>query len=299
MSFPFWFKATRPWSLPASTMPVVLTAAYVFFLQKTSEISVHWELLALVFLAVICYHLGLNMISDLDDFKTGVDNEHSLGYKSPLVKGEIDGKPWKTNALLLLMVGTITGFFLVYTSGLHLLWIGGIGLISGYFYTFFKKYAMGDALIFVLFGLLSVQGTYYVLTSELSLTAVFLAIPVGFITTGILHANNTRDIAYDSKVDFHSQASVVGFRTAQWEYAGLIFGAYLAVILMAVFNILPYGSLLVLLTFPIGLKNVQTMFKASSENLEPFMFLDEATAKLQLVFTVVLSLGISLSTLFL
>jgi 1,4-dihydroxy-2-naphthoate octaprenyltransferase len=300
MKISFWLKATRPWSLPASTMPVVLTAAYLFYAQQTNEISVNWWLIPLVFFAVISYHLGLNMISDFYDFKSGVDNKNSLGYISPLVKREIGEKKWRTVAFCVLEAGTVIGLYLTWKSGLHLLWIGGFGLIAGYLYSIiFKKYALGDLLIFTLFGVLIVQGTFYVLTSELSLTAVFLAIPVGFITTAILHANNTRDIAYDAKVDFHSQASVVGFRFAQWEYVFLIFGAYLAVILMVTFSILPLWSLVVLLTFPLGLINVKTMFKANKENLEPIMFLDEATAKLQLAFTVTLSLGIFISTLFL
>ena len=289
MSFIFWFKSTRPWSLPASTMPVVLTVAYLFFVQKTNEISIIWWLLPFVFVAVICYHAGLNMISDLNDYKMGVDTKDSLGYKSPLVKGEVNEKKWLKVALCILGIGTGIGFFLVWKSGLHLLWIGGIGLIAGYFYHIFKKYTLGDLLIFVIFGVLIVQGTFYVLTSQLSLTAVYLSVPVGLITSAILHANYTRDIVHDLQAGVRTQASIVGLRKAQWEYAGLIFGAYLAVVLLVAFNILPHLSILVLLTFPFGLILVKTMFKVSKENLEPILSLDEKTAKLQLVFSLFLS----------
>jgi 1,4-dihydroxy-2-naphthoate octaprenyltransferase len=180
-----------------------------------------------------------------------------------------------------------------------LLWIGAIGLIAGYFYHIFKKHALGDLLIFVLFGVLIVQGTFYVLTSELSLTAVYLSVPVGLITSAILHANYTRDIVHDMQAGVRTQASIVGLRNAKIEYAGLIFGAYLAVVLLTVFNVLPYLSLLVLLTFPIGLTNVKKMLNVSREHLEPILSLDEATAKLQLAFTGLLSLGIFIQTLFL
>jgi 1,4-dihydroxy-2-naphthoate octaprenyltransferase len=298
MSFSFWLKATRPWSFPASTMPVVLAAAYLFFLQQTSGNLINWWLLPFVFIAVVCYHAGLNMISDLNDFKTGVDTEQSLGYKSPLVIGETSEKEWKNVALSILGTGTLIGFFLVWKSGLHLLWIGGIGLIAGYFYHIFKKYTLGDLLIFVIFGLLVVQGTFYVLTSELSITAVFLSIPVGLVTSAILHANYTRDIVHDLQAGVKTQASIVGLRNAKIEYAVLVFGAYLAVVLLNVFGVLPWLSLLVVLTFPIGLTNVKTMFKVSKENLEPILNLDEKTAKLQLAFTLLLSLGIFIQTFF-
>jgi 1,4-dihydroxy-2-naphthoate octaprenyltransferase len=298
MSFSFWLKATRPWSFPASAMPVVLTASYLFSLQHTFENSINWWLLPLIFIAVICYHAGLNLISDLNDFKMGVDTKNSLGYKSPLVTGVAGEKEWKNVAFLILGTGTFIGFFLVWKSGLHLLWIGGIGLIAGYFYHIFKKYTLGDLLIFVIFGLLIVQGTFYVLTSELSLTAVFLSIPVGLVTSAILHANYTRDIVHDLQAGVKTQASIVGLRNAKIEYAILIYGAYLAVVLLVVFNVLSYLSLLVLPTFPIGFMNVKTMFKVSTENLEPILNLDEKTAKLQLAFTGLLSLGIFIQTFF-
>jgi 1,4-dihydroxy-2-naphthoate octaprenyltransferase len=249
----------------------------------------------MIFIAVICYHAGLNMISDLNDFKTGVDTEESLGYKSPLVTGEINEKQWKKIAFFILGIGTGIGINLAWQSGWHLLWIGGIGLIAGYFYHIFKKYTLGDLLIFVIFGILVVQGTFYVLTSELSVTALFLAIPVGLITSAILHANYTRDIVHDMQAGVKTQASIVGLRNAKIEYMFLVFGAYLAVILLVAFDILPYLSLLVLLTFPIGLIHVKTMIKVSKENLEPILNLDEKTAKLQLVFTGFLSILILIS----
>ena len=291
----FWIKATRPWALPASIMPVVLAAAYLFFLQQTEGIFVDWQWLPLVLIAVVCYHLGLNMVSDFYDFKMGVDHALLPGYQSPLVKGEVSEKKWKIVAGSILGFGTGVGFLLTFQCGYHLLWIGGIGLIAGYFYHIFKKYTLGDVLIFVLFGVLTVQGTFYVLTSELSVTALLLSIPVGLITTAIIHANYTRDRVHDLQAGVRSQASIVGLRIAQWEYVGLISGAYLAIIALVIFEVLPYLSLPVLLTFPVGLKNVKTMFKASQENVEPILVLDEETAKLQLIFTSILSLLIFIS----
>ena len=291
MSFTFWFKATRPWSLPASTMPVVLTVAYLFEAQQAFWAPINWQWLPLIFVAVICYHLGLNMISDLNDFKSGVDTKDMLGYKSPLVKGDIDEKSWIKVAIGILAIGTAIGFFLAFKSGLTLLWIGGIGLITGCFYHLFKKIALGDVLIFVLFGVLIPVGTTFVLTSELWPGPAVITIPVGLITAAILHANNTRDIAHDQKVGNRTQASILGFRRAQRRYAILIFGAYFLTLFITVI-FLPVMAPLVFLTFPMALKNVKTMYRASSENIEPIVDLDESTAKLQLIFTVVFSFGI-------
>jgi len=291
----FWIKATRPWSFPASTMPVVLTAAYVFYQQQTTDLSVSWFFLPAVFVAVVCYHAGLNMISDFNDFKTGVDTKESLGYKSPLVMGVISEKQWKIVAHSILLSGTGLGFIMAISSGYHLLWMGGIGLIAGYFYHIFKKYTLGDLLIFVLFGVLIVQGTFYVLTSELSVTAVYLSIPIGLITTAILHANYTRDIVHDLQAGVKTQASLVGLRNAKIEYAILVFGGYLMVVVLVFFEILPLLCLGIFLTLPLGIINTKTIIKVSKENLTPILDLDEKTAKLQLLFTLSLSCLILIS----
>ncbi|MCL2412716.1 MAG: prenyltransferase [Bacteroidales bacterium] len=297
-----WIHAFRPWTWAASIMPVTLTSAYAFYLQKSGMMSVEWWLLPLILLAVIAYQSGMNMASDLDDFKWRVDTTESLGEEKLLVSEKSTEKPWRKVYVCVLGFGTLIGFFLAYHlwqagHGLHLLWLGGFGLISGYYYIYFKKYGLGDLLIFTIFGPLITLGTFYVLTGQLSLMAVLIAIPTGLINCGILHANHTRDISYDIKAGIHSLASMAGFRSAQWLYAIFVFGAYLGVGILIVLNILPLTSLLVLLVLPIAIVNVKTMFKASSDDPKTILTLDEMTGKLQVAFTGLLSLGIFIHTL--
>jgi len=297
-----WIHAFRPWTWAASIMPVTLTSAFAFYLQKSGGISVEWWLLPFVFLAVISYQSAMNMTSDLDDFKWKVDTKDSLGEEKLLVTEKSTEKPWKKVAFSVLGLGTLIGFWLTYHlwqagSGLHLLWIGGFGLITGYYYIYFKKYGLGDLLIFTIFGPLITLGTFYVLTGNLSLMAILIAIPTGLINCGILHANHTRDISFDVKAGVKSLASIAGFCNAQKLYAIFIFGAFLGVGTLVVLGTLPLPSLLAFLVFPIALANVKTMFKASSEDPNTILTLDEATGKLQVAFTALLSLGIFIHSL--
>jgi len=297
-----WIHAFRPWTWAASIMPVTLTSAFVFYLQRTDGISVDWWLLPLILLAVVSYQSGMNMTSDLDDFKWKVDTKDSLGEEKLLVTQKSTEKPWKKVAFCVLGLGTLIGFFLAYHlwqagNGLHLLWIGGFGLITGYYYIYFKKYGLGDLLIFTIFGPLITLGTFYVLTGGLSLMAVLIAIPTGLINCGILHANHTRDISWDVKAGVRSLASMTGFRNAQRLYAIFVFGAFLGVGALVMFGALPLPALLALLVFPIGLANVKTMFRGTSEEPNTILTLDEATGKLQVAFTALLSLGILVHSL--
>lgn len=297
-----WIHAFRPWTWAASIMPVTLTAAFAFYLQRTEGLSVEWWLLPLIFIAVVAYQSGMNMTSDLDDFKWKVDTKDSLGEEKLLVTEKSTEKPWKKVAFCVLGIGTLIGFFLIYHlwqagHGLHLLWLGGFGLIAGYYYIYFKKYGLGDLLIFTIFGPLITLGTFYVLTGELSLMAVLIAIPTGLINCGILHANHTRDISFDVKANVRSLASMAGFRAAQKLYAIFIFGAFLGVGALVVLGILPLLCLLILLVFPIALINVKTMFKATSDDPNTILTLDEMTGKLQVAFTGLLAVGIFVHSL--
>jgi len=298
-----WIHAFRPWTWAASIMPVTLTAAFAFYLQQTGFISnVSWWLLPLIYIAVVAYQSGMNMTSDLDDFKWKVDTTESLGEEKLLVTQKSTEKPWKKVAFCVLGLGTLIGFFLAWRlwqagHGFHLLWLGGFGLISGYYYIYFKKYGLGDLLIFTIFGPLITLGTFYVLTGGLSLMAVLIAIPTGLINCGILHANHTRDISYDEKAGVRSLASMTGFNVAQKLYAFFIINAFLGVATMVIIGILPVLALAIFLVLPIAIVNMKTMFKAKSDDPNMILTLDEMTGKFQVVFTGLLAVGIFVHTL--
>ncbi|GAH02644.1 unnamed protein product, partial [marine sediment metagenome] len=68
--FKKWLTAVRPWALPASTMPVIFgTSLAVVF--GNAPFDIFRFLLAL--LAMVILHSAANMMSDVFDFKRGLD----------------------------------------------------------------------------------------------------------------------------------------------------------------------------------------------------------------------------------
>ena len=51
--------------------------------------------------------------------------------------------------------------------------------------------------VFIFFGLITVEGTYYILTQAFSLDALVLGISLGLISTALLVVNNIRDYEQD------------------------------------------------------------------------------------------------------
>ena len=77
-TFKEWFIALRPWSLPASAMPIIVTLAFLFF----SGSEVNWLLGLWTLIGMILFHLTGNVWSDYFDFKKKVDSDDTFGAKT-------------------------------------------------------------------------------------------------------------------------------------------------------------------------------------------------------------------------
>ena len=190
-----------------------------------------------------------------------------------------------------LAFGSLTGIYLTFHSGIHLLWIGVAGVLGTNFYYWFKYRALGDLLIFLIYGQLIALGTAYAMTSQLNVAALLLSAPIGFLVVSILHANNTRDILHDRQAHIRTLAMRLGLRASKVQYVVLAFGSYLAVALLVAFRMIHPLCLSALLTLPLAVKNVRTMRTARIEQPEHIRDLDAASAQLVLAFSLLLILS--------
>lgn len=292
-----YFQAVRAFSFPASMVPCLLGA----MLAMLSGASVTWWLMPFIALSLILLHAASNVTTDYDDYNHGVDREETLGGSRVLVQKLLQPKQMLTFGLILFAFAVVVGIPIIMERGITILILGLAGILGGYFYTAkpfsFKYHALGDILIFLMYGPAIVAGTYYALTGTFSWMTVYVAIPPGLLITGILHANNLRDIIHDRKANIKTLATVFGEGFAKGEYIFLIAGAYLTVVLLVVFNILPIWSLLVFLSAPIAMKNLNQIKGVKIEDTGKIAMLDAMTAQLTLMFGVLLSISIIITKL--
>lgn len=206
----------------------------------------------------------------------------------------------RKGGIICLMAGCLIGLFLSYERGAMILLFGIIGALLGYSYTgkpFALKYkGLGAPLVFVLFGPLMVIGSYYVQIQQISLPPLYISIPVGLLTTAILHANDIRDILHDKKAGIKTLSILIGEKYAKIIYYGLLGLAYVLVILLSVAGILPYWSLLCFLTLPVAFQNIKVLSGNSKDTLG-LISLDKTTAKLQAQFGLILIVSLFLEIL--
>jgi 1,4-dihydroxy-2-naphthoate octaprenyltransferase len=292
-----YFKAVRAFSFPASMVPCLVGAMLALLIGE----NVSWWLMPFIAISLLLLHAASNVTTDYDDYNAGVDREETLGGSRVLVEKLLEPREMLRFGLILFALAVIVGIPIILERGLTILIIGIAGILGGYFYTAkpfsFKYRAMGDILIFLMYGPAIVAGTFYALTGTFNWSAVYASVPLGLLITGILQANNLRDILHDRKANIKTLATIFGEGFAKGEYVFLIAGAYVVVIILVAVKILPVWSLLVILSIPIAIKNIGMIKGVKIEDTGKIAMLDAMTAQLTLVFGVLLSLSLLLSKL--
>ncbi len=296
-TFKEWFAITRYWSFVVSSMPVLVTAAWLFSrgqLAGTGPRSI--LILVLCLLGVVILHAAGNLLSDYYDYKSGVDNEKAFAIPF-LVFHQFQPKTYLIYSIILFIVGCAIGIVLTCLSGPGLLLIGGIGVLLTLLYSFLKYHALGDLDIFLIFGVLTVLGTAYALTERFSPEALVVAVPVGLITVSVLHANNTYDIPTDGEAGIKTFAMLIGGKASSVLYRIYMALPFLCVLIAVLCSMMHPLALLCLAAAVPAWKNQKQASTFDANGLEAMKGLDQGSAKLQMVFSLLLSLGLFIAGL--
>ncbi|XP_072752432.1 ubiA prenyltransferase domain-containing protein 1 homolog [Anoplolepis gracilipes] len=235
MKLSSYFLAVRPWSLSASLMPTLLGSALAY--RMTGLASFSWITLIVIVVTVVCVHGAGNVVNTYFDYVKGVDSRKSddrilvdhLLSKDELVS--LGAFLYTAGCLGFVLLAAISPakmehLALVYFGGLSssFLYTGGIG---------FKYIALGDVLILVIFGPISVLFAFMTQTGYVELGTIYYAIPLALNTEAILHSNNTRDTDSDRKAGIVTLAILIDHTASHVLYAFLLFTPYIILIVLA------------------------------------------------------------------
>ena len=285
-SFKDWVLATRPWSFPASAMPVMVTSVWMYVTGR----PMNWWLAVAAVVNIVLVHAAGNVWSDYHDFKRGVDREDTYGVKI-LTSGQFTPAEVWWLSVMLQVVAVSMGLAMVSLTGWPLLWIGIAGIALSLLYPPLKYHALGDVVIALCYAVLAMLGTTFIVSGQVVPEVLWLAVPVGLITVAILHANNTRDIETDGRAEIKTFSMLTGRSAAAVVYVAEVLVPYVWLVGLCVAGLLVWPALLALLSLPIALKNARTMANYRKGGTASYAQLDEATAKLQLVFSFLLIVG--------
>ena len=288
-----WFLATRPWSFPASAMPVLVTLAYLFWQQY----DVCWWKGLWCVLNIVVFHAAGNTWSDYHDFKSGVDNSETAGGVA-ITSGQFEPGEIRGLSMALLVVAVVSGISIVICTGLPVLYLGLAGFFLTLLYPFLKYRALGDVDIFLTYSLLPILGTSFVSTGEIHYGALWLSVPIGLITVAILHINNLRDMEYDKKAGISTFAMRIGAKWAVAVYGIELLLPFVWIVACALCGVFPWWSVLALIAVAPATANVKKSMRYEEGGMSAVIGLDEQTAKLQLLFGMLLFISFLVPVIF-
>lgn len=286
-----YFIATRPWSFTMSLISVSIGT-----LLAGEDGPVLWGWYFLVCIGILCFHGAANTFNDFFDTRYKVDQPDSptARYRpQPILSGLLTPAQLLTEALLLSGITVAIGLILSLTRSMLILWIGLIGFFTCLFYTAspikFKYKALGEFLVFLMWGPLMFEGAYAVQRQALSLKVFYVSIPFGMLVGLVLLANNIRDIDYDSRQGIKTIGILLGTKRSLHLFIGIILAVYLYMIGMVGAGILSPWGLLVFLSFPKAIQLLRGFMKRIPEAA------DAITAQLNTFFGLFLIVSLILN----
>ena len=281
-----WVAGARPRTLPASVVPVIVGTACAV----GEGGIILWRALAAMVVA-LAIQVGTNYQNDYADGVRGTDSQR-VGPVRLVASGLATPSEVRKAALVSMLVAAAAGLALAIAVSPWLLVVGAASFLAGYFYTGGPKpygyLGFGELFVFVFFGLVATIGSAYVQIEKITSVAVVAAIPVGFLITSLLVANNLRDIPTDGPAGKRTLAVRLGDKRTRWLYCLLILVAFLV---LPIFGALGRPACaLAFIAVVVARKPVQIVLEgATGPALIPVL---GATGRLIIVFGVLLAIGL-------
>jgi 1,4-dihydroxy-2-naphthoate polyprenyltransferase len=247
--------AARPRTLPAAIAPVLVgTAAAV---EQAGELPRVAAFVAAL-IGSIFIQIGTNLANDYSDAKRGADTVDRLGPVRVTAAGLVAPRSVLIATWLAFGIAVAAGIYLATVAGWLIIAVGVASIAAGVLYTGGPRpygYAgLGELFVFLFFGLVAVNGSYYVQLERLDWLPFGLSLAVGCLATAILVVNNVRDIETDRRAGKRTLAVRMGREGARRLYLGLVGLAYLALLVTLAANGGPWWALLGFVSAPLALK---------------------------------------------
>ncbi len=289
-----WLMAARPRTLPAAIAPVLVGTAAAVELEGALP-RVGAFIAALV--GSIFIQIGTNLANDYSDAKRGADTADRLGPVRVTSAGLVAPQRVLTATWIAFGIAVACGIYLATVAGAVILVIGAFSIAAGVLYTGGPRpygYAgLGEVFVFLFFGLVAVNGSYYVQVEQLDALPLGLSISVGFLATAILVVNNVRDIDTDRRAQKTTLAVRMGRENAVVLYRMLVLGAYLALPITLVGAATSLWPLIAFASLPLAVPPLRTMSNRTGAALNEAL---AGTGALLGVFSLLVSAGLLLAS---
>jgi 1,4-dihydroxy-2-naphthoate octaprenyltransferase len=281
-----WVAGTRPRTLPAAVVPVLIGSGVA---AGYGEFSL-WRAAVALFVA-LALQIGVNFANDYSDGVRGSDAQR-VGPVRLTAAGLAPPKQVLGAALGFLLAAGVAGLVLAAVTSWWVLLFGAAALAAAWFYTGGRSpygyRGFGELAVFAFFGVGAVAGTAFVEMSRLSWLALLAAVPAGLLSCALLMVNNLRDIRSDTVAGKRTLAVIIGDARSRVTYVSCLLVPFVMAAAIAVARPL---ALLTLPALTLALPPVRAV-RGGATGPALIRTLGQ-TGRLQLVFGVLFTIGLA------
>lgn len=269
-----WISAFRLRTLPLSVSGIIVGASFAYY-----NGFFKFQIFFFAILATISLQILSNLANDYGDGVKGTDNEDRIGPVRAIQSGAITPDEMMIGirasvliTIFLIFMVVLSAFGMVnFLYSMLFFFLGGLSIYAAIKYTVgssaYGYRALGDFMVFLFFGLLSVIGSYFLFARQIDHVLILPAFSIGLLSAGVLNLNNMRDITSDIKSDKITVAVKLGFRRAKVYHNILISSAIVLMTLFSVLYFRSWSNLLPLLAFIPLIKHLIIVNKTDNQKL--------------------------------
>ncbi|MGD0608473.1 MAG: 1,4-dihydroxy-2-naphthoate polyprenyltransferase [Streptosporangiaceae bacterium] len=282
-----WLAGTRPRTLPAAIVPVLIGSGVAAGYDKFS-----WWRAALALVVALALQVGVNYANDYSDGVRGSD-ERRVGPVRLVAAGLAPPRQVKAAAFGFFCVAGLAGLTLAAVTSWWLLAVGAGCIAAAWFYTGGPKpygyNGLGEVFVFACFGVVAVAGTAYVQMKGFSWLGLAASVPAGLLACALLMVNNLRDIRTDTLAGKRTLAVLLGDARSRVGYTLMLLVPFGIVALLAVFRPL---ALITVAALPLARIPIRSV-RAGASGPALIKALGE-TGRLQLAFGIAFTIGLAI-----
>ena len=303
-----WIKAARLRTLPLSVSGIIMGSFIARWKLLEQGKTWDWTIFALALLVTLLYQVLSNFANDYGDGVKGTDqNRIGEAEQRAVASGKITAKQMRNAVILFSVLSLVATLLLLYKAFFPnfinefytFIGLGVACILAAIGYTVGKKpygyLGLGDIMVFIFFGLVSVCGSYFLFTKSFDWDILLPASAIGLLSAGVLNLNNMRDIENDAKSGKKTLALRLGFKNAMiYEMVILMLPPILVLIYMMINHLQEQGKyyafIFFVTIFPLTSLRRKIIAVKEPKELDPFL---KQVGIITLLMSVLVAVGLN------
>jgi 1,4-dihydroxy-2-naphthoate octaprenyltransferase len=286
-----WLECFRLRTLPVSMSGVIIAIGIAKWHHQFKWLP---ALLCLAF--ALLAQIASNTANEYFDFKKGTDKPGRVGPRRGVTEGDIRPETLRNVTFGLLALAGVVGCCLIPYGGWWLLPVGIVIALAALAYSTgpypLSYHGLGELTVFIFFGLVPVNLTYYVMALRFDPLVLLFSIAIGLLGVNVLLVNNYRDVEDDREAGKKTQTVMRGRPITAFAY---LLNGYLGMAILAVFwfmigymHLLPTWTLAIPVLYLV--MHTATWYKLRHRDGAALNPLLGATARNMLIFTLLFTI---------